>query len=221
MVLVIATGHGSSSDNIARVANIRIPHVGNLRGKLSIVRVLLPPMPLFSATENQLTSDIGETFDIPNCSSFAELAVRLSDLRHADASRVVQCYTTGESEFEVCTFANDITLNAAFAEKLNLPVVLVKNSCYDAPVHSDDVREGYATQIHVDVGHVYGAIENGEHSAIVAQFHRGEQPHGVQFEFSEYTELFGLVAKIVNHDGTVRDYPVKNNERFSFQIDIV
>ena len=219
MVLVIATGHGSSSANIARTANIRIPHVGNLSGKLSVVRASLPPMPLFGAAVNQLTSETGETFDIPNCSSFTELAVRLSDLRHADTSRVVQCYAT-ESEFEVCTFAKDIALDATFAEKLNLPVVLDKNSCYGAPVHGDDVREGYAIQIHVD-GNVYGAIQDGEHSAVVAQFPRGEQPNGVQFEFSEYTELFGLVAKIIKHDGTVVDYPVKNDERFSYQIEIV
>ena len=126
MVLVIATGHGSTSANIARAADIKIPHVGNFAGTLSVVRAVLPPMPLFLAAEDQLTSDTTETFDIPNCSSFTELAVRLSDLRHADTSRVVQCYATGESEFEVCTFANDIILSATFAAMLNLPVLLEK-----------------------------------------------------------------------------------------------
>ena len=206
MVLVIATGHGSTSDNIARAADIKIPHVGNFAGTLSVVRAVLPPMPLFLAAEDQLISDTTETFDIPNCSSFTELAVRLSDLRHADTSRVVQCYATGESEFEVCTFANDITLSATFAAMLNLPVLLEKNNCYGAPVHGDDVREGYAIQIQVD-GDVYGAIQDGVHSTVVAHFPRGEQPRGAPFRFSEYTELFSLVAKIVKHDGTVIDYP--------------
>ena len=219
MVLVIATGHGSTSDNIARAADIKIPHVGNFAGTLSVVRAVLPPC-LFLAADDQLTSDTTETFDIPNCSSFTELAVRLSDLRHADTSRVVQCYATGESEFEICTFANDIELDATFAAKLNLPVLLEKNNCYGAPVHGDDVREGYATQIQVD-GDVYGAIQDGEYSAVVAHFPRGEQPHAAPFRFNEYTELFTLVAKIVKHDGTVIDYPVKNDERFSYQIEIV
>lgn len=218
MVVLFESDVGADSNNVA-TAHYRIPALLNRQHTLRIVNVTLPRRPVIFQADNQVASDTGEQFSVPNCASFAELAVALSDLRHVDTSRVLECYATNEVEFEVCTFNSVVTLDATLAAQLNLSPQLAANTCYSAAVHVSDVDECHATRIIVDGCVVQGMIEAGSHTNVVAQY--GTTLQQTSAFQTDPTNSFSVSAQIVMKDGTVQSYPVSNTERFSFGVEIV
>ena len=217
MVVLVESMNGSASANVA-TAGFIIPGAVRRQHRVKVVEVTLPPRPMVFAAGNQVTSG-AELFGVPDCASFAELAVALSALRHADTSRVIECYSTNEEEFEVCTFSSPVTLDATLAAQLNVGEQLLANTCYGASVHRADVDACHATRIVMDGTTVRGMFSANAPTNVVAQY---GTTLGQTSVFSvEPTDAFSVAAEIVMKDGTVVSYPVADNERFSFAVEIV
>ena len=86
-----------------------------------------PDLPLLDAFVDALTVN-GQKFTIPAVSSIEQLVNELDSLVEG-VTRV--CYVWYNfSEFEICVGTQAITLSAAFAAVVKLPVALVANTCY-------------------------------------------------------------------------------------------
>ena len=162
----------------------------------------LPDLPLLDAMTGVITVN-SEDFDIPAVSSIQELVNHLDTLVQG-ANRV--CYVWYNShEFELCAGTQAITLNAALAATLKLPVTLAANTCYSSSLYESSVSlySHYA----IAVAGARGMWDGGDYDEIIAKVRRDGD---ISSAHSHYLRGSANAIEVriltVKRDGTMEEY---------------
>ena len=126
-----------------------------------------PDLPLLDAFVDALTVN-GQKFTIPAVSSIEQLVNELDSLVEG-VTRV--CYVWYNfSEFEICVGTQSITLSAAFAAVVKLPVALVANTCYSTSLYESTIS--LYSHFAVQVQNVRGHWSDNEYDTVIAKVRR-------------------------------------------------
>ena len=188
----------------AGLARVELPLLDPLSSENAVrLKYLhLPDLPLLDAMTGVITVN-SEDFDIPAVSSIQELVNHLDTLVQG-ANRV--CYVWYNShEFELCAGTQAITLNAALAAILKLPVTLAANTCYSSSLFEDTVSlySHYA----IAVAGARGMWDGGEYDEIIAKVRRDGDIRSAHLHYLRgSTNAIEVRILTVKRDGTMAEY---------------
>ena len=161
-----------------------------------------PDLPLLDTFVDALTVN-GQKFTIPAVSSIEQLVNELDSLVEG-VTRV--CYVWYNfSEFEICVGTQSITLSAAFAAVVKLPVALVANTCYSTSLYESTISlySHFAVQVH----NVRGHWSDNEYDTVIAKVRRdGDVSAAHTHYFRGDLVLLEMSVNVVKRDGTVAQY---------------
>ena len=161
-----------------------------------------PDLPLLDTFVDALTVN-GQTFTIPAVSSIEQLVNELDSLVEG-VTRV--CYVWYNfSEFEICVGTQSITLSAAFAAVVKLPVALVANTCYSTSLYESTIS--LYSHFAVQVQNVRGHWSDNEYDTVIAKVRRdGDVSAAHTHYFRGDLVLLEMSVNVVKRDGTVAQY---------------
>ena len=161
-----------------------------------------PDLPLLDAFVDALTVN-GQKFTIPAVSSIEQLVNELDSLVEG-VTRV--CYVWYNfSEFEICVGTQSITLSAAFAAVVKLPVALVANTCYSTSLYESTIS--LYSHFAVQVQNVRGHWSDNEYDTVIAKVRRdGDVSAAHTHYFRGDLVLLEMSVNVVKRDGTVAQY---------------
>ena len=161
-----------------------------------------PDLPLLDAYVDAVTAN-SETFTIPAVSSIEQLVNELDSLVEG-VTRV--CYVWYNfSEFEICVGTQSITLSAAFAAVVKLPVALVANTCYSTSLYESTIS--LYSHFAVQVQNVRGHWSDNEYDTVIAKVRRdGDVSAAHTHYFRGDLVLLEMSVNVVKRDGTVAQY---------------
>ena len=197
---------GNLMGNIV-VLNYELPE--SSYGKtFAIERVKLPSLPYRYARADQITVQ-GVAYGLPDAQSMAHLCQVISALKDNNSQTMVECFFA-DSEFEICTYGNAVTVDPALASLLQIPEVLAANTCYGSTTVG--VNESDYYRIEVDHMQVDGFFQDGEHTSIVEEFRADEELPKTPFTSTANSTSFQLTVRAVKTDGTVVEIAVGDLE---------
>ena len=161
-----------------------------------------PDLPLLDTFVDALTVN-GQKFTIPAVSSIEQLVNELDSLVEG-VTRV--CYVWYNfSEFEICVGTQSITLSAAFAAVVKLPVALVANTCYSTSLYESTIS--LYSHFAVQVQNVRGHWSDNEYDTVIAKVRRdGDVSAAHTHYFRGDLALLEMSVNVVKRDGTVAQY---------------
>ena len=161
-----------------------------------------PDLPLLDTFVDALTVN-GQKFTIPAVSSIEQLVNELDSLVEG-VTRV--CYVWYNfSEFEICVGTQSITLSAAFAAVVKLPVALVANTCYSTSLYESTIS--LYSHFAVQVQNVRGHWSDNEYDTVIAKVRRdGDVSAAHTHYFRGDLVLLEMTVNVVKRDGTVAQY---------------
>ena len=161
-----------------------------------------PDLPLLDTFVDALTVN-GQKFTIPAVSSIEQLVNELDSLVEG-VTRV--CYVWYNfSEFEICVGTQSITLSAAFAAVVKLPVALVANTCYSTSLYESTIS--LYSHFAVQVQNVRGHWSDNEYDTVIAKVRRdGDVSAAHTHYFRGDLVLLEMSVNVVKRDGTVAQY---------------
>ena len=161
-----------------------------------------PDLPLLDTFVDALTVN-GQKFTIPAVSSIEQLVNELDSLVEG-VTRV--CYVWYNfSEFEICVGTQSITLSAAFAAVVKLPVALVANTCYSTSLYESTIS--LYSHFAVQVQNVRGHWSDNEYDTVIANVRRdGDVSAAHTHYFRGDLVLLEMSVNVVKRDGTVAQY---------------
>ena len=161
-----------------------------------------PDLPLLDAFVDALTVN-GQKFTIPAVSSIEQLVNELDSLVEG-VTRV--CYVWYNfSEFEICVGTQAITLSAAFAAVVKLPVALVANTCYSTSLYESTIS--LYSHFAVQVQNVRGHWSDNEYDTVISKVRRdGDVSAAHTHYFRGDLVLLEMSVNVVKRDGTVAQY---------------
>ena len=174
----------------------------------------LPKLPLLDVFVNAVTVN-AVSHNILAASSVQAIVDQLDALTSGGA-RVVYCWYN-QSEFEICTGAQAVTLSAAFAALFKLPTALVANTCYSSAIFESEVSvySHYAIQ----VGHARGYYDGASYNQIIARVRRdGDISHAHSHYFNSAMTHFDMKVLAVKRDGTFTSYQSPEVWSIGFEI---
>ena len=142
--------------------------------------------------------------DIEASNSVYDIVAQLDALDDGSGNRILYAWYDG-SEIELCTAALPVTLSAAFAAFLKMPVVLTANTCYSSSLYESIVSE--YSHFAVVVGHVRGFFDGHGYNEVIAKIRRDKDISTVHSHyFRGPVTLIKLRVTVVKRDGTILPY---------------
>ena len=161
-----------------------------------------PELPMLPAFEDAVT--IGnEIHNVDPSSSVREIVNQLDALLY-NAVRVMYCWYNAH-EFEICTGTTAVTLSAAFAAAVKMPITLAASTCYSSSLYEDQLTQ--YSHYAVRVGGVRGFWDGAGYNEIIGKVWRDRDVSNAHSHFfATQTPAVEVAVFVVGRDGSLTEY---------------